>query len=228
MVVCLDMYRFHLNRAKLSMQVQFPLVVLNALLVTGITPTSQPNTLMGRSSRFIDGVTKSGKRNARNQVGVAGTTVADTRVQVEVERWVREHWLPQAYGQPFRQRQLTLSSGGKFVFDAVSDDGRVVVTVSTSGAKTATGRHGAGKLQKIRADALFLLLSAAREPALVFTERDMFELCQREAQKGRLPAGFKIILAQIPVDLQKRLQQARLTSSREVSPGMQTAIPRKG
>ncbi len=145
--------------------------------------------------------------------------MADTRVQIEVEWWVRD-WLPGAFeGRKFHQRQLPLSSGGKFVFDAVSEDGNVVVTISTSGARTATGKHGSGKLQKIRADALFLVLSAAPHPVLVFTERDMFELCQKEAQNGRLPSSLQFLLAEIPADLEARLRVARLASSREVSPG---------
>lgn len=146
--------------------------------------------------------------------------MADTRVQVEVERWIKDNWLPDTFKrQNFRQRQLQLFSGGKFAFDAVSEDGNVVVTISTSGARTATGKHGSGKLQKIRADALFLLLSAAPRPVLVFTERDMFELCQKEAQNGRLPPNLQFLLAKIPADLEARLRVARLASSREVSPG---------
>lgn len=147
--------------------------------------------------------------------------MADTRVQVEVERWVRDNWLPGTFeGQKFHQRQLQLSSGGRFAFDAVSDDGSVVVTVSTSGALTATGKRGSGKLQKIRADALFLLLSAAPRPVLVFTERDMFELCRKEAQNGRLPPNLGFLLAEIPPNLEARLRVARLASSREVSPSV--------
>ena len=144
--------------------------------------------------------------------------MADTRVQVEVERWIRENWLPRIFRQGFRQRQLDLTSGGKFVFDGVSEDGRVVVTVSTSGARTAGGKHGSGKLQKIRADALFLLLSGAQQPVLMFSEQDMFDLCRKEAEHGRLPRNLRFELAEIPVELRARLQQARLVSALEVSP----------
>src|SRR3989338_9153096 len=139
--------------------------------------------------------------------------MADTRVQVEVEVWIRENWLPQIFGQKFRQKQLELTSGGKFVFDGVSGDERVVATVSTSGALTALGKRGSGKLQKIRADALFLLLSGAPEAVLVFSEQDMYDLCRKEAEHGRLPRSLRFELAEIPAELRTRLQEARARSS---------------
>jgi len=144
--------------------------------------------------------------------------MADTSVQREVERWLREHWLPEKYGQPFVPRELRLSSGGTFEFDAVSQNGKIAVTISTSGAQTATGRYGSGKVQKIRADALFLVLAQTEQQILLFTERDMFELCRGEHKRGRLPRELRIVLADLPAKLRSRLKQARLLASSEVSP----------
>lgn len=144
--------------------------------------------------------------------------MADTRVQVEAERWVRTVWLPKQFAQAFHQSQHALEPGGKFVFDGISEDGAMVVTVSTSCARTANGRRGAGKIQKIRADALFLQMSGAKRQLLVFTQRDMFELCVREQSNGRLPRSIECHLAELPSDLQIRLEAARLASSLEVSP----------
>ncbi|HXF48985.1 MAG TPA: hypothetical protein VNL73_06125 [Verrucomicrobiae bacterium] len=147
--------------------------------------------------------------------------MANTEVQLEVEKWLRENWLPKQFGQKFYKKQRQLLSGGKFEFDAVSEDGNVLVTISTSHAKTVSGKGGSGKLQKIRADALFLLLSGAQSPVLVFTEQDMFDLCKKEHNKGRLPKNVDIRLVndkEIPSDLRIQLLHARRSSSTEVSP----------
>ncbi len=74
--------------------------------------------------------------------------MADTRVQVEVEDWVRREWMSKALGQTFHRERLRLSCGGAFDFDAVSTDGTVVATISTSGATTASGRQAVGKMLK--------------------------------------------------------------------------------
>lgn len=81
--------------------------------------------------------------------------MADTRIQMEVEDWVRLHWMPQHYGQKFDRERLRLTPGGIFDFDAVSEDRKIVATISPSGSKTATGKHAVGKLLKIRSDSFF-------------------------------------------------------------------------
>jgi hypothetical protein len=75
---------------------------------------------------------------------------------------------------------VKLSSGGVFDFDAVSADRSIVATISTSGTKTASGKHAVGKLLKLRADMLFLLLANAPRSLVVLTERDMYDLCLKE------------------------------------------------
>ncbi|MBV9182901.1 MAG: hypothetical protein JO356_16450 [Acidobacteria bacterium] len=49
--------------------------------------------------------------------------MADTRIQPEVEDWVRLEWMPAQYGTRFSRERLRLRSGGVFDFDAVSKDG---------------------------------------------------------------------------------------------------------
>lgn len=145
--------------------------------------------------------------------------MAPTTAQLKVEAWIRENWLPPRFHQPFSKRSLPLDPGGTFEFDAVSHDGTIAVTISTSGARTATGRYGAGKVQKIRADALFLLLAQADHTLLVFTERDMFDLCEKEAGNGRLPRTLELRLVEdVPKDLRELLEESRRRASSEVSP----------
>jgi hypothetical protein len=75
-----------------------------------------------------------------------------------MEDWVRREWLPKQYEQGFSRERLKLSSGGVFDFDAVSADGSIVATVSTSRARTKTGKYAVGKMLKLRSDMFFLLL----------------------------------------------------------------------
>jgi len=148
------------------------------------------------------------------------SNVADTSVQREVERWIRQNWLPREHGQAFHCRELRLTPGGFFEFDAVSDDCKIAVTISTSGSQTASGKRGSGKLQKIRADPLFLMMAEVIRRVLLFTEADMYELCKREKENGRLPATLEFALvADLPAGLRERLCGARKVASREVSPG---------
>ena len=52
----------------------------------------------------------------------------------------------------------------------------------------------------------------------MFSEPDMFDLCRKKADHGRLPRGVGFDLAEIPVELRQRLQEARVASSRRMSP----------
>src|SRR5690242_13777172 len=107
--------------------------------------------------------------------------MADTRVQLEVEDWVRETWMTGQYGQQFSRNRVRLSSGGVFDFDALSADRSTVACISTSSGKTASGKHGVGKLMKLRSDMLFLTMAeGVSRRLLVLTEPDMFTTCEKE------------------------------------------------
>ena len=85
--------------------------------------------------------------------------MADTSFQRQVEGWVRNTWMPAAFGLTFAPRKLALRSGGVFDFDAVSPDGKIVANISTSSHRLASGKHGVGKVMKLRSDMLFLLMA---------------------------------------------------------------------
>lgn len=144
--------------------------------------------------------------------------MADTRTQAQVEDWVRKDWMPSKFGQQFRRERLRLSSGGVFDFDAVSADDRIVASISTSGGKTSGGKLGVGKLQKLRADMLFLTMVAADKRLIILTERDMYEVCLKENQGGRVPLGIEFHLADLPAELAAKLRAAKEQASREVRP----------
>jgi hypothetical protein len=144
--------------------------------------------------------------------------MADTRAQLEAETWVRSEWLRDRYRQAFRGQKVRLASGGHFNFDAVSEDGLTVATISTGGASTASGARAVGKLLKIRSDMFFLMLADARVRLVVLTERDMYDLCEGERKRGRVPKAIEFLHAPLPADLAARVQIARRVASQEVSP----------
>ena len=144
--------------------------------------------------------------------------MADTRVQVMVEDWVRREWMPGRYGQRFSRDRVDLTSGGVFDFDAVSADGTMVANISTSALKTTGGKHGTGKMLKVRSDVFFLLLAKADRKLVLLTERDMYEKWLSEAQSGRVPDCVEFVHVEIPHDLNLKLTASRQAASREVTP----------
>ena len=126
--------------------------------------------------------------------------------------------MPQRFGQRFHRDRVRLSSGGFFDFDAVSADGATIATISTSNAKTSGGKHAVGKLMKLRSDMLFLLLASPKRAAVILTEYDMYELCEKEKSAGRVPRNIEFYHAPLPPDLASKLKDAKQVSSDEVSP----------
>jgi hypothetical protein len=144
-------------------------------------------------------------------------SMADSRVRHDVEEWIRTEWLPKQFGKRFEREKLKLSSGGEFAFAAVSEDRQVVAMISTSQATTSGGKLGVAKLQKIRADMLFLVMLLVCEKRLVIlTERSMYEQCMKERESGRTPTNVEFLHAEIPAALRLRLRAAQDDASAEI------------
>lgn len=141
--------------------------------------------------------------------------MADTRIQLEVEDWVRRNWMTSHYGMKFSRERLPLRSGGVFDFDAVSEDRSVVATISTSGSKTSGGKNAAGKILKLRSDMLFLTMVEAKRRLIILTESNMLDQCEKESAGVRVPPEIEFACAEIPDDLRARLVAARLKASGE-------------
>jgi len=79
-----------------------------------------------------------------------------------------------------------VQSGGEFECDAVSEDSKIVCFISTSSSKTVGDKLGAGKLHKIRSDALWAV-SLNEKPETIlfgFTDKSMVELIEQEKENG--------------------------------------------
>ena len=144
--------------------------------------------------------------------------MADTRMQKQVEEWVCQEWMPKQYHQDFSEKQVRLSSGGLFKFDAVSTDGTIVANIATGGLKTSGGNTGWAKVDKIRSDLFFLLLAGAERTLMLLTEKDMHDWWVTEAQNGRVPASIEFVHVEIPAALNEQLRESRQKAAREVTP----------
>lgn len=147
--------------------------------------------------------------------------MADTKIQGRVHKWIRNQWLPAKFSQPFHRAKVKLTSGGGHSFSAVSSDGKIVATISTSNATTASGKRAVGKLMKVRADLYFLLMVEASQKLVICTERDMYDLCREEEQMGRIHPSITFLHVPIPPDLQGDLDKAKQVASDEVSPNQE-------
>lgn len=143
--------------------------------------------------------------------------MADMRIQLEVEDWVRRNWMPAHFGKRFFRERLQIRSGGVFDFDAVSENVSIVATILTSGSKTSGLRPAVGKILKLRSDMLFLIMVEAQRRVIVLTEPDMFDQCKKQSAGGRVPPEIEFVCAEIPNELRARLVDARLKASRESS-----------
>lgn len=145
--------------------------------------------------------------------------MADTRVQLEAEDWVRRHWLSKQLGRSFNRDRVRLQPGGFFDFDAVSDDQSIVATISTSASRTAKGKEGTAKFHKLRSDMLFLVMANVERRLMVLTDATMYQRCLKEREGGRVPGSIEFFHADIPSELAARLLVSQARAAKEVTPG---------
>jgi hypothetical protein len=147
--------------------------------------------------------------------------MANTKAQIKAQQWIIEEYLSKRFSQRFEEKQTTLEWGGKFKFDAVSEDSEIVANISTSSAKTASGKQAIGKRQKIKADTLYLLhASNANRRLQLFTEKDMLEYFTKEKESGRFPPEVELVFVKLPDKLNQEVQKARQVASKEVTPNI--------
>lgn len=144
--------------------------------------------------------------------------MANSKIQIEIENWIRTNSLPEMYHQRFFPMHLRLETGGYFDFDAVSEDSSIVANISTSNSVTASGKNASAKIQKLRSDMLFLIMTTVKTRLIVLTEKDMYDFCSQEKLNGRVPSGIDFVHVEIPSALKELLQKAKKSASEEVSP----------
>ena len=145
--------------------------------------------------------------------------MADTRIQLEIADWIRTVFLPRIYlGERFSKAKVALDPGGVHEFNAVNYGRDIIVNITTSDAKTASGKLAVGKVTKVRADMFFLTMTNATTKVMAFTEKDMYDLVCKERELGRVPHSIELMLVKLPHELQEKLAMSKREASDEVSP----------
>ena len=146
--------------------------------------------------------------------------MADTSVQHKAEAWIVAHGMPIHFkGMSFTGRKMRLVWGGQFAFDAVSADGSIVASISTSAARTATKKLATAKFQKLKTDALYLLnLEKEARRVMVFTEESMFDYFKKAVTAGRFPPNIELLHISLPIELHAEVVASRAIASNETSP----------
>ena len=148
------------------------------------------------------------------------SAMADTSINHKAEQWIVKSGLPVLFpGRIFTPKKMKLTWGGHFAFDAVSEDETIVIAISTSAARTATGKLATAKYQKLKADALYLLnLQATTSKIMIFTEPCMRDYFLKAASAGRFPSTIELLHIALPAELQEKVIETRLRASAETSP----------
>lgn len=149
--------------------------------------------------------------------------MADTRDFLKVEKWYREKLAKENPNYHISKEKVPLSNWGDkgyFECDVVIRNEKTIVEVqclSCSGAKTANGKNGSGKLLKIKADALMLTGIKCKRKVLAFTEKSMYSKVLSEKENGRLPKEIELFLVDIDnLEIKKLIKKANENSSKEI------------
>ena len=136
-----------------------------------------------------------------------------------VEPFVRK-WLKQKYGEKFENKNvaLTLTTGGKHKFDAVSVDRSIVADVKSSSARNdnaSSRKFVAGTFRSAIVDVDYLSLIIAKKKILVLTNRDFFDYFIKR-MKGKIASGIEVLYCQLPLSIRKKTGAVLLNAQREI------------
>ncbi len=129
------------------------------------------------------------------------------RIKNEIEPAVRD-WLNREFSDTvFEERQVKYPSGGSCVFEAVSQDGRIVASILCNRAKTGTKKENTGGLKKAFT-ALERLKMLGRDTVkmMVFTDLDFSNLVLRRASHFGIET-IKLLVCPLPPDKKLLLDQ---------------------
>ncbi len=146
--------------------------------------------------------------------------MADTaKVAREVEQWIMKNWMVKEFNNSFQRAKVTLIPGGEHTFSAVSNEANIIACIVTSEAKTPSSPRGTGKMNKVRSDLYYLLLTNAKRKVVIFTEANMFDAWNKEVEAKRVPLSIEFKLVTITDEvLLNKLQETRQRASKEVTP----------
>lgn len=140
--------------------------------------------------------------------------MADSSAFLVAEEWVRSEGLHDLFPNvSFRKRKLVVGtkrdgSWAMHEFDAVSEDGAIVVSIKCSAGRTSGGRTPVGQLRAAYVDAWFLSRAPGKRKIIVFTERDLSDEF-RSVSDGKLPENVELTHIPLPEAIDRQVEAAR-------------------
>lgn len=141
--------------------------------------------------------------------------MANTKVQLEVEAWIRDTYLKARFGQSFAKKKVRLPTGGQYECDAVNHDESILVAVCTSGKTTSSGRQAAGSIRKVKGDIDYLAVIPAKSRLVILTDPEMCDYWRKQAKAGRVSDTVQFEFVDLPPLLKAKLFASRFRASRE-------------
>ena len=138
--------------------------------------------------------------------------MADTKyLRYDVETYVRAR-LALVHGANFHPQRLSLKGGGLHGFDAVSENGMIVMGVKT--CALSNGKLKAGQVKNAISELWYLSLIEAATRTLVLTNRPFYDAFLKE-MKGRLHSEIGVECIELPADMQMEVDKIIRDASQE-------------
>ena len=123
--------------------------------------------------------------------------MADTsKISKVVEQWYLNIIQKERKNYFVSKEKVQLTWGGVFEYDVVVKDknGKIIELhcLSVGEAKTASGKGGSGKFNKIKSDTLMLLGADCKTRVLAFTGKTMYDKVKKEMENGRMPPNITL------------------------------------
>jgi hypothetical protein len=121
-----------------------------------------------------------------------------------IETWIRDSYLQGIYKKKFKKKKLLLQSRGTLEFDAVTADDEIVACISLLSARTGNPETSKEHTKSVQQKAFWMLSLEATpsERLFLFTEPSMYDFIKQEQKKRRFPKEIKIVLIELPEELQ--------------------------
>lgn len=130
-----------------------------------------------------------------------------TKIKTVIEPYVRS-WLSEQFpGHVFEEKPVELATGGNYAFDAVAEDGSIIVAILCNRAVTRTRRENTGGVRKALAELSYLkAVPADAEKVMIFTDDSFCHLIQRRARRlGTEP--IQMMVCPLPPPLEVLLKE---------------------
>jgi hypothetical protein len=141
--------------------------------------------------------------------------MANTRDLEAAFDWTRKE-LGKRFDVTFSKAQTTLRQGTQRTFNAVSNDGSIVATISHSSGLTSGNKKPVGKIHGAVAYLYFLSQARAQRRMLVLTDPDLHRFVLNEVE-GAVGDGLEILHVPLPSELAAKVRAVTSRASDEMS-----------